>query len=488
VLQTVNAGARLDRLPISRFHWRILGLISAGGLLDAFDVYLAGGVNAAMVKEGFATLASAATFISATFAGMLIGSALAGYVGDRFGRRYSYQANLAVFGAASLLACFAPNIETLTVLRFVMGLGLGAELVVAAGTLCEFIPPAYRGRWISMMGLVINSGLLVATGLGYLVIPNLGWRWMFAIAGIGALVIWVMRKRMPESPRWLESVGRMAEAEETLREIEADVTRRHGRLQPAPAAQPVMAVRVPMSVLFSGPVIGRTLVAALTCMAINISVYGFVAWLPTFFVKQGLTVVQSLGFTTLMAFGGTAGAIVGYLLGDRIGRKNGIVLFSLSTIVLGFIYPQMRDPVAIAGVGFALVTSIYTIVTLGLYGYIPELFPTAYRLRGTGFAGVCGRAASMTTPFLAVYLFQHFGLPGVLSMVAGVLGLLIVGVLVLRVDTNQQSLDEIRMPEAEKAASSEHTDEDEPRRIHPAAPVREGQAPRRGEALRRQAN
>jgi len=446
---TVNAGARLDRLPISGFHWRVLGLISAGALLDAFDIYLAGGVIAAMVKDGFATMASGATFISATFAGMLIGSALAGYVGDRLGRRYSYQVNLAVFGVASLLACVAPNIEILTGLRFVMGLGLGAELVVAAGTLCEFIPPTYRGRWTALLGLTINSGLLMATALGYVVIPHLGWRWMFAIAGIGALIVWVMRKRMPESPRWLESVGRTEEAEATLREIEEEVARRHGPLQAAPVAQPVTVARVPLSILFSRPVIGRTLVAALTCVAINISVYGFVAWLPTFFVKQGLTVVQSLGFTTLMAFGSTAGAIVGYLLGDRIGRKQGIALFSLATIVLGFIYPQMRDPVAMAAVGFVLVTSIYTVTTLGLFSYIPELFPTAYRLRGTGFAGVCGRAASMSTPFLAVYLFQRFGLPGVLSMVGGVLALLILGVLVLRVDANQQSLEdnELHLPE-----------------------------------------
>lgn len=451
---SVNAGPRLDRLPISAFHWKILGLISGGALLDAFDIYLAGGVLAATVKEGFATLQSGAAFISATFFGMLIGSALAGYVGDRFGRRYSYQANLAVFGVASLLACVAPNIETLIALRFLMGLGLGAELVVAAGTLCEFVPPAYRGRWISLMGLIINSGLLFATGIGYVVIPNLGWRWMFAIAGAGAIVIWIMRKRMPESPRWLESMGRAHEAEATLRGIEAEVERRSGPLPPIPAAQPAMPLRVPLSVLFSRGVIGRTLVAALTCVAINMAVYGFVAWLPTFFVKQGLTVVQSLGFTLLMAFGAPGGAVVGYLLGDKLGRQKGLIVFSLATIVLGFIYPQMRDPLAISVVGFVLVTSIYTIVTLGLYGYIPELFPTAYRLRGTGFAGVCGRAASMSTPYLAVALFQHFGLSGVLAMVIGVLALLIVALLVLRVETNQQSLEDISVPQLDAALPS----------------------------------
>lgn len=110
-LPTVNAGARLDRLPISRFHWRMLILISSGAFLDAFDVYLASGVMAATLKEGFSTLQTNALFISLTFLGMFIGAGLAGYVGDRFGRRFSYQANLALFGLASLAACFAPNLS-----------------------------------------------------------------------------------------------------------------------------------------------------------------------------------------------------------------------------------------------------------------------------------------------------------------------------------------------------------------------------------------
>ena len=442
---SVNAGPRLDRLPLARFHWKILGLISGGALLDAFDIYLAAGVVAAMVSQGFATLKSGSVFISATFIGMLIGSALAGWIGDRFGRRYSYQFNLAVFGIASLLACFAPNIETLIGLRFVMGLGLGAELVVAAGTLSEFIPPAYRGRWISLLGLMINSGLLVATLLGYMVIPNLGWRWMFAIAGGGAIVIWFMRKRMPESPRWLESVGRTAEAEAELANIEAQVERQTGKLPPVLGTQatPSLLRHQPLSVLFSRPVIGRTLVAALVVVAVNVSVYGFVAWLPTFFVQQGLTVVKSLGFVTLMAFGSTGGAIVGYLLGDRIKRRHGLIASSAATIVLGLIYPQMESTVGIAVIGFALVTAIYTFTTLGLYGYVPELFPTAFRLRGTGFAGVCGRAASIGTPYAAVALFQNFGITGVLMMVISILCLLIVALLVLRVETSGRPLEEI---------------------------------------------
>jgi putative MFS transporter len=438
----VNSGARLDRLPISRFHWRVLWLISAGAFLDAFDIYLAGGVIAALLKDGFSTLQLNAVFVSATFFGMLIGAGLAGWVGDHKGRRYSYQTNLAIFGVASVAAVFAPNIYWLIGFRFLMGLGLGAELVVAAGTMCEFIPPRCRGRWISMMGMIINSGLLVATFTGYFVIPNLGWRVMFAIAGFGALIVWMLRKRMPESPRWLESVGRLQEAEAALQAIEREAEAQCGTLPPVERLRNHEQGRVPLSRLFAAGMRGRLTAASLTVVAVNVSVYGFVAWLPTFLVKQGMTIVQSLGFTTLMAFGSVAGALVGMLLADRVARQKSLVATCLIIMALGFLYPMMRDPAAITVVGFSLITSIYVLVTVGLYAYVPELFPTELRLRGTGFAGMCGRAASISTPYLAVMLFDRFGVQGVLLMVSGVLACLVAAIIALRLETGQRSLED----------------------------------------------
>ena len=439
----VNSGARLDRLPITTFHWKILGLISAGAFLDAFDIYLANGALAAMVKSGFTDLHVGSFFISATFLGMMIGAGLSGYLGDRFGRRYSYQANLAIFGVASIAAAFAPNIYWLIFLRLVMGIGLGAELVVAAGTLSEFVPPGTRGRWISLLALITNSGLLGATAIGYWVIPHLGWRYMFGIAGVGAMVVCVLRHRMPESPRWLETVGRLKEAEETVAAIEREVEASVGTLPPVTHVFDHEAPRTPFAALFERGMLGRTLVAALTCIAINMSLYGFVAWLPTFFVKEGLTIVQSLGFVLLMSFGAPAGAVVGYFTADRWGRKNGLVLFSVLTVALGYVYVHMRDAAAISLVGFALVTTIYTVCTLGLFGYIPELFPTTHRLRGTGVAGTCGRAASMSTPYVAIVLYTHFGVTGVVSMVSAVLLLMSAAILALRIETSRQTLEAI---------------------------------------------
>src|SRR5471032_795382 len=222
MLSTVNAGPRLDRLPISGFHKRILWLIGAGMFLDSFDIYLAGGVLGALAKSGWSTMQLNAAFLSSTFIGMLLGAFAAGVLGDAKGRKFTYQFNLAIFGLASVAGALAPNMMWLIVCRFFMGLGLGAEIVVGYGSVGEFIPPAVRGRWSAYLSLITNSALFCSTFLGYLIIPSIGWRAMFAIVGVCAMVVWVIRKKMPESPRWLESKGRYDEAEAILRSAEAE--------------------------------------------------------------------------------------------------------------------------------------------------------------------------------------------------------------------------------------------------------------------------
>ena len=155
----VNTGARLDRLPISSFHYRIFWLIGAGMFFDGYDLYVAGPVLGTALKTGFSTLAQNGWFLSLTFIGMTLGSLLAGFLGDRYGRRFTYQFNLMIFGLASLAAAFAPDIDWLNALRFVMGVGLGAEIVVGYGTMTEFVPPQVRGKWMAFMAFVVVSGL-----------------------------------------------------------------------------------------------------------------------------------------------------------------------------------------------------------------------------------------------------------------------------------------------------------------------------------------
>src|ERR1700742_1353601 len=180
----VNAGARLDRLPISSFHYRIFWLVGAGMFFDGYDLYIAGGVIASVIQAKFALPPEIPTFV-----GMTIGALITGFVGDKMGRRFTYQINLLIFGLASLAAAFAQDMNQLIVCRFVQGLGLGAEIVVGYSTLTEFVPPKTRGRWLSMMAFVVVAGFPVTALLGYLIIPAFGWRPMFVIAGIGSLFV-----------------------------------------------------------------------------------------------------------------------------------------------------------------------------------------------------------------------------------------------------------------------------------------------------------
>jgi MFS transporter, putative metabolite:H+ symporter len=438
----VNAGARLDRLPICSFHWRILALIGAGMFLDAFDIYLAGGVLGAVLKEGWSTLQLNAAFVTSTFVGMTIGAWLSGILGDRFGRRFSYQINLAIFGLASLAAAAAPTMGALIAARFVIGIGLGAEIVVGYATLTEFVPASSRGRWIGMLAVITNLSLFASSMIGLWVIPSLGWRYMFGIVGVLAMIVWVLRKSMPESPRWLASHGRVEEAEAVLAKIEAEAARK-GPLPPVGRDLRIEDRGGAVWKLFQPPYWGRTLLGSLLHIVVGFSLYGFIGWLPTFLIKGGHSVVSSLGYTTLMSLGGPVGSLIGLALADIIGRRASIVGSSLAAAAFGVAYPFMPDGAPLIAVGFSLVTAIYVMLTTGFAMLVPELFPTRYRLRGTAVCATAGRIATALVQFGVVAIFAWQGLIGVLLTLAGILVFQAVVFLVFGFETKGRALEEV---------------------------------------------
>ncbi|TCF98821.1 MFS transporter [Paraburkholderia strydomiana] len=457
----VNAGPRLDRLPMSGFHRRIMWLIGIGMFFDGFDIYVASTVLGATLKSGFSTLGQNALFVSLTFLGMMLGSLATGFLGDRFGRRFTYQANLAVFGLASLGAALAPNMSVLIACRFVMGLGLGAENVVGYSTLAEFVPPQKRGRLQGLMAVFVVSGLPVAGLIGLLLIPSFGWRAMFVLGGVGALGVWYARKSLPESPRWLDSVGRHDEADVILRRIEAEVTaERGGKPLPAPAstrpgatAQPALS----FASLFSGAMLQRMIVGCVTLIVINTLLYGFVTWLPTFFVHQGFSIAKSFGFALVMSLGAPIGSAIGALTADAWGRKPTIIGSSLAAIAFGAMYPFITSPVILPIVGLLLTIPIYVLVALLFAVYVPELFPTEVRLRASGVCNTLGRGATIVTPFIVVSLFGQYGIVGVLAMMIGLLAVQIVVVAWLGVEPTGQRLEDLQ-PEDTLARDALHAD------------------------------
>jgi len=411
--------------------------------LDSFDIYLAGGVLGALTRSGWSNIQLNANFLTATFVGMLIGALTAGILGDAKGRKFTYQFNLAIFGVASLAGAVAPSMNWLIVCRFFMGLGLGAEIVVGYGSLGEFIPPAVRGKWSAYLSLITNSALFFSTLLGYLIIPTIGWRPMFAVVGAGALIVWVVRKKMPESPRWLESKGRLQEAEQILAGIEAETVAGGQVLPPVVVLPSAVPKTTTLLSLFAPPLLRRTVLGVCVQVCINIVIYGFIVWVPTFLVREGFGLASSLGYTTLMSLGGPAGALLGVLLADRIGRKNGLIVVSFIAAVVGFLYSQSHSVEMATALGFILFTLTYLLVALGIATYVPELFPTENRLRGNGVAGAAGRIAGIFAPQMVVAMYALGGIKDVLSVIVGAMVVLVVVLVVFGLETNQRSLEEI---------------------------------------------
>jgi len=437
-----NAGMRLDRLPLLAFHLKIFALIGAGMFLDGAELYITAGVLGAVTKEGWSTMALNATFISMTFVGMVCGAWLAGVLGDRYGRRFTYQFNLAVFGLASLAATLAPNMETLIGLRFIMGIGLGAEVVVGYATLTEFVQARIRGQMISWLAVVTNSSLVVCTFLSIWVIPRFGWRYMFLIVGVCAIAVWFMRKSMPESPRWLEAKGRFAEAEAILAQIEGS-SGPSSAPSPLPVAPVAASRQSSISVVFSPAVLPRTLLGILINIVVGFCLYGFINWLPTFFVRQGVAIVTSLQWTAVMALGAPLGALIGVAVADRLGRKPVIIAASLIAALFGALFPLVGDGYLFMAVGFLLFTAIYVLLAIGFALHIPELYQTEYRMRGTAVCSTAGRLVTAGVQYIVVALFAWGGVPAVVGTLVALLLTLAVVVALFGIETKQRSLEEI---------------------------------------------
>lgn len=437
-----NLAARLDRLPISSFHRNLLIMVGGGMFFDGFDNYLANSVLSILIENNWSTLQLNAWFLSGTSLGMLLGSIMAGYLGDKHGRKSTYQINLLIFGIASIACAFASNMYWLIFFRFITGIGLGSEIVVGYGLLTEFIPPSHRGRWGALMSFIGQFGLFFVTFTSWIIIPIAGWRSMFVIAGIGAIVVYLARKHLPESPRWLSRKGRYDEAEKIVRNIEIQYYQ--DNLEPANKATNTDLFSKQKNHIFETRFRIRILLGSLMMTVQSVSIYGFVAWLPSLMVSQGISANDSLTITVLMTLGGPTGAIFAYFLTDKIGRKPAIILGSLLAALSGILYALTTSQFAATICGFITFSLIYYLVSVIQAGYIPELFPTDVRMRLSAVCVIAGRIASIIMPFFVVFLYNTGGILMVTSLIAILLCIQAIAVFFIGIETSQKSLESIQ--------------------------------------------
>jgi putative MFS transporter len=290
------------------------------------------------------------------------------------------------------------------------------------------------------------SGLPVTALLGYMIIPIWGWRPMFVIAGVGALVVWWLRKSLPESPRWLESQGRSEEAEAIISAIE----KRAETVLPA-AVPATPAPQVDFAALVRPPLLLRMIVGSWVLITVNTLIFGFVTWLPQFFLQQGLTITRSFEYTLVLVIASPAGCALGAFCADFIGRRKSIIGASVATVVLGAIYATFTAataPAIVLTVGFLLVLVIYIQVAILFGVYTPELFPTEVRLRANGICNTLGRAATIVSPFAVLWLATRFGMPGVLGLMIGLVIVQIAVVWAWGVESRQRVLEDVALAAA----------------------------------------
>lgn len=409
-ITTPTRSQRLDALPFTREHRKVLFGSGFGWALDAMDVGLISFVLAQLAVQWNATSLELSLIASSGFLGMAIGAALGGLIADRLGRRHVFAVTLLVYGLATGASALAGTVAVLIALRFVVGLGLGAELPVASTLVSEFAPPRIRGRIIVILESFWAVGWTAAAVIGYLVVPLSadGWRWALLIGAAPAAYSALIRFGLPESVRFLESRGRFAEADATVRRFEKAAGLRTAVPSDEPSAEaPTSAQRQRVGELLSPANRARTAALWLVWFCVNFSYYGAFIWLPTILVASGFSLIRSFEYTLIITLAQLPGYAVSAWLIEKWGRRRTLATFLVGSAASAVLFGLAGDVSQVIGAGMLL--SFFNLGAWGaLYAVTPELYPTRLRATGAGWAAGVGRIASILAP-LAVPFIRDLG-------------------------------------------------------------------------------
>ncbi|WP_371373220.1 MFS transporter [Sporomusa aerivorans] len=445
---SVSVAARLDRLPLSKFHYKLLTINGCAWAFDAFDVGLVTFIATALIQAWHLSSAQVGILLSSGLFGMMVGAFLSGPAADRFGRKAVFQWTMLIFSLASLACAFAWDFTSLICFRFLVGVGLGGETPVVTALMGEFIPARDRGKVQGLINTFWAVGWLSAAALSYFIIPGIqeGWRWAFVAGALPALYIWVIRRNLPESPRWLALQGRDQEAATIVDTIEAEVAKTN--TIPPVTAEIMTTVSVDkkasLGTLFS-PAYWRTTVMLWALWFLGMfGYYGLFAWLPSLLVKAGHSMVKSFLYVVIMQLAYIPNQILCAYGMDKYGRKRlltaNLLLAGVATVLFGWAlgYGALEiSQVVLLGV----LTSFFVSGIWGItYTYTPELYPTGIRVTGTSMAATCSRMGSMLAPLVIGYALNFVGVSGAIAIVAGAFVLAGIIVAALGQETRGRSL------------------------------------------------
>ncbi len=413
--------ARMERLPLTWTQLKARIVVGTATFFDGYDSLVLGLVMPVLVTQWHLSRDDTGYILSGTFLGQLIGALLFPYIAERFGRLRAATYSVWVVGLFGLACAASWNYTSLAVSRIIQGIGLGGEIPVAATYINEIAHAKVRGRFFLLYETAFAVGYPVATLLGVLLIPHYGWEVMFLIGALPALVAAVMRRMLPESPRWLASKGRMREADDIVSGLEREAEAKRGAPLPppdlsiAPAPSPR---RTNFFELFTPFYWVRTLVVW--------SVWGFSffvtqalnSWLPTIYRQElHLSVEQALYFTLATHTLSIGAAVAVALLIDRVGRRIWIgcalVCGSMAMLVLALLGGKDAITLLICA---TIAQFCLSSVSVSIYVYTAELYPTRMRALGTGMGSTVRNIFATLSPTLVAFMLIGHGLPGVFFM------------------------------------------------------------------------
>jgi putative MFS transporter len=447
VAQTIEAfvGESLDEARISPLHRRVIGLIAAGYFFDVIDFTVFGSLVPYILQSKFASGAEVAAIGSATIFGMCIGTAGQGEFSDRFGRRFIYQFNLLLFGIFTILGAMAPTVTMLIACRFIAGIGLGAEQPLAFAYAGEYSPKRIRGRILAIVHFIggasvwpIGTALVLLFG-SLFTTPEYAWRGVWLIIGIGALIVWVFRFTLPESPRYLATHGRGEEALAVL-----------GRLGIAGPRGPLSTDAAsntksdPFSVVFR--MFPRRVIAGMICFTAFFGVaIGLGAWLPNMMNAKGFTITKSLQYTLVMNLAVPCASIFMMYALDKFGRKITSICAFAAAGLMAIIFANARTETELLVAGFIMIFFVQ-VAGNAMQIFTSEVFPTNARASGFGWSSGVGRLATAFILPTILWVQNAWGLTTVFVCLATLLFVAAVSVTQLGPEAKQKGLDEIAPP------------------------------------------
>ena len=431
--------ARLESIPFSRWHLRARLIVGSATFFDAFDALSLAFVLPVLVRLWTITPAEIGWLIAIGYLGQFVGALVFGALAERYGRIPSVAGATALMSVMSIACALAGNFGTLLTLRLIQGIGVGGEMPVAATYINELSKARGRGRFFLLYELIFPIGLMTTGQIGAVLVPTLGWQVMFLIGGIPGLLVTVLLLRLPESPRWLISKGRIADADGVIRQIQAvspgpggaSHDRRGGPSGPPstesrnPNPEP-RAIRARASELFAGPYRRRTLIVWVLWASAYFITNGLNNWMPTLYSSvYHLSLAAALRAGTFNNIAQVAILIVCAFAIDTVGRRRwtllGFIAGAALLAMLGtFAAHSVTAVMALVTLSYGIVGSVNAV----LYLYTPEIYPTRMRALGTGAATCWLRLASAAGPVFVGYLVAARGTAAVFLMfaVAGIIG------------------------------------------------------------------